>query len=75
VATALDHIDKMQSAGLELEAHPEIGRRVSPGSPLRELVISRAQGGYIALYEYSPGKNQIRILAARHQREVGYFGG
>lgn len=74
VASALDHIDKIQSAVLVLEAHPEIGRRVSPCSPLRELVISRGQGGYIALYEYSPGENQIRILAVRHQREAGYLG-
>lgn len=71
-ATALDHIDKIQSAVTVLEAHPEIGRRVAAGSPLRELVISRGQAGYIALYEYSPAANRIRILAVRHQREAGH---
>lgn len=72
-ATALDHIEKIQSAVIVLEAHPEIGRRASVGSPLRELVISRGQAGYIALYEYSPAANRIRILAVRHQREAGYL--
>lgn len=70
---ALDHIDKIQSAVTVLEVHPEIGRRVAAGSPLRELVISRGQAGYIALYEYSPAANRIRILAVRHQREAGYM--
>jgi plasmid stabilization system protein ParE len=72
-ATALDHIDKIQSAVKVLETHPEIGRRVSARSALRELVISRGQAGYIALYEYSPVANRIRILAIRHQREAGYL--
>jgi plasmid stabilization system protein ParE len=40
-AVALDHIDKIQSAVTVLEVHPEIGRRVNAGSPLRELVIAR----------------------------------
>lgn len=68
---ALDHIDKIQSAVTVLQTHPEIGRRVSAGSPLRELVIARGQAGYVALYEYSPVANRIRILAIRHQREAG----
>jgi addiction module RelE/StbE family toxin len=72
-ATALDHIDRIQSAVTVLEAHPEIGRTVFAGSPLRELVISRGQTGYIALYEYSPAADRIRILAIRHQREAGYL--
>ncbi len=72
LAAALDHIDKIQSAVTVLEVHPEIGRRVAAGSPLRELVISRGQAGYIALYEYSPVANRISILAVRHQREAGH---
>lgn len=70
-ATALDHIEKIRSAVKVLEQHPEIGRRVAAGSPLRELVIARGQAGYVALYEYSPVENRIRILAIRHQREAG----
>lgn len=72
---ALDHIDNIQSAVTVLEAHPEIGRRVAAGSPLRELVIARGQAGYVALYEYSPAANRIRILAVRHQREAGHQDG
>jgi len=72
-ADALNHIDNIQSAVTVLVAHPEIGRRVNVGSPLRELVIARGQAGYVALYEYSPAANRIRILAVRHQREAGYL--
>ncbi len=72
-ATALDHVEKIRSAVRVLELHPEIGRRVAAGSPLRELVISRGQAGYVALYEYSPVTDRIRILAVRHQREAGHF--
>lgn len=72
-AVALNHIDNIQSAVTVLEVHPEIGRRVAAGSPLRELVIARGQAGYVALYEYSPAANRIRILAVRHQREAGYL--
>lgn len=70
-ATALDHIEKVHSAVLLLESHPEIGRPV-PGSTLRELVISYGKSGYVALYEHSPGEGLIRIAAIRHQREAGY---
>jgi hypothetical protein len=39
---------------------------------LRELVIAHGQAGYVALYEYSPVANRIRILAVRHQHEAGH---
>jgi plasmid stabilization system protein ParE len=74
-AIALNEIDKIQSAVAVLEVHPEIGRRVTAGSPLRELVIARGQAGYVALYEYSPAADRIRILAVRHQREAGHQDG
>ena len=70
-ATALDHIEKVRSAVLVLEVHPEIGRPV-PGSTLRELVISYGKSGYVALYEYSAGEGLLRVAAIRHQREAGY---
>ena len=70
-ATALDHIEKVRSAVLVLEVHPEIGRPV-PGSTLRELVISHGKSGYVALYEYSAGEGLVRVAAIRHQREAGY---
>ena len=53
-----------------LEAHPLVGRPVSGGK--RELVISRGRSGYIALYEYDPKRDQVVILAIRHQREAGF---
>jgi len=73
-ATALDHIDKVRSALVILDTHPEIGRPLSRGSTLRELVISHGKTGYIALYEYSPVEKLVRIVAIRHQREAGYRG-
>jgi addiction module RelE/StbE family toxin len=71
-ATALDHIDKIRTAVLILDAHPRIGRPLSGGSTLRELIISHGRSGYIALYEYSEVAKLIRIVAIRHQREAGY---
>jgi len=81
--TALDHIDKIRTAILVLEQHPEIGRPIrswrrpsgiQPRPMLRELVISHGKTGYIALYDYSPVEKLIRVVAVRHQREAGYRG-
>lgn len=81
--TALDHIDKIRSAILILDAHPEIGRLIARGGgairnrprvSLRELVISHGRSGYVALYEHSPVEQMIRVVAIRHQREAGYRG-
>ena len=71
-ASAFDHIEKVRSAVLILEAHPEIGRTIGRGPGLRELVVSRGKSGYVALYEYSPVEKLIRVVAIRHQREAGY---
>ncbi len=49
--------------------HPEIGRRRS--GQTRELVISRGKTGYVALYRYDEIRDVARILAIRHQRELG----
>ncbi len=53
-----------------LSHSPEIGRRVRGGN--RELVISRGNTGYLALYHFQPGPGRILVLAIRHQREGGY---
>jgi plasmid stabilization system protein ParE len=53
-----------------LVQHPEIGRKVRFGQ--RELVISRGQTGYLALYRFLPHLDRILVLAVRHQRESGY---
>jgi len=71
-AIALDHVEMVRSAVAILDAHPEIGRLAGRGSTLRELVISHGKTGYIALYEYSPIENLVRVVTVRHQREVGY---
>jgi plasmid stabilization system protein ParE len=60
----------IRSAVESLRAHPFIGRRVE--AETRELVISFGKTGYVALYRFVPAKDEIRILAIRHQRELDY---
>lgn len=69
-ASALEHIQSTCSAVLILNDHPGIGRRASPRSNLRELVISKGATGYVAIYEYFPLDDNIVILAVRNQRET-----
>jgi plasmid stabilization system protein ParE len=60
----------IRSAIESLRAHPFIGRRVA--GETRELVISFGKTGYVALYRFVPAKDEIRVLAIRHQRELDY---
>jgi plasmid stabilization system protein ParE len=53
-----------------LRRHPMMGRQIEQG--LRELVISRGQTGYLALYSIEEEADAMLILAIRHQREAGY---
>lgn len=53
-----------------LSHHPLIGRRIE--GELRELIISFGKTGYVALYRFLPARDQVRILAVRHQRELDY---
>jgi plasmid stabilization system protein ParE len=53
-----------------LEQHPLIGRRIQ--GELRELVISFGRSGYVALYRFLPIRDEVRVLAIRHQRELDY---
>ena len=53
-----------------LERHPLIGRPLDEG--LRELVISYGKTGYVALYRFLPRRDEARVLALRHQRELDY---
>lgn len=71
-AVALQHIEKIIEAVLILDRHPGIGRRVPGEPPLRELVISYGNSGYIALYDHSRAQGIVRVVAIRHQREAGY---
>ena len=67
---ALDAVTAIQSAVDHLAAHPLVGRRME--GELRELVISYGHTGYFALYRFVVRKKEIRILAIRHQRELGF---
>ena len=59
-------------AAIEILAkHPLIGRSI--GNDLRELVISHGSTGYVALYWFLPGRNDVFVLAIRHQRELDYL--
>jgi plasmid stabilization system protein ParE len=60
----------IESAVSALAAHPLVGRRVD--GDLRELVISFGETGYIALYRFIPQRDLVRVLALRHQRDIGY---
>ena len=52
-------------------AHPHVGRRVE--EDLRELVVSYGATGYIALYRFVVQRDEVRVFALRHQREIGYL--
>ncbi|MGA3156079.1 MAG: type II toxin-antitoxin system RelE/ParE family toxin [Steroidobacteraceae bacterium] len=67
---ALDAVAAIQSAVDSLGSHPLIGRRIE--GEIRELVISYGQTGYVALYRFLVPKDEVRVLAIRHQRELGF---
>jgi len=54
-----------------LAQHPLIGRPVR--AELRELVVSFGRTGYLALYRFLPLRDEVRILAIRHQRDLDYL--
>jgi plasmid stabilization system protein ParE len=54
-----------------LATHPLIGRRIE--RDLRELVISYGESGYIAVYRFVVASDEVRVLAIRHQREIGFI--
>jgi plasmid stabilization system protein ParE len=60
----------IRSAIDNLGAHPLLGRRIH--GDIRELVISYGATGYIALYRFLVPQDEIRMLAIRHQREIGF---
>ena len=60
----------IQSAVGNLAAHPLLGRRVE--GDVRELIISYGRTGYVALYRFVVPRDEVRVLALRHQRELGF---
>jgi plasmid stabilization system protein ParE len=63
-------VTAIQSAVDNLAAHPLVGWRTE--GELRELIISYGHSGYVALYRFVISTDKVRILAIRHQREIGY---
>jgi addiction module RelE/StbE family toxin len=70
-SAALSAVTAIQSAVENLAAHPLVGRRVE--GELRELIISYGHSGYVALYRFVMSSDEVRILAIRHQREIGFL--
>ncbi len=69
-AAAVDAVTAIQSAVESLATHPLLGRRLE--GEIRELVISYGSTGYVALYRFVIPRDEVRILALRHQRELGF---
>ena len=69
-AVAVAAAQAIRSAVENLAQHPLLGRRVH--CDIRELVISYGQTGYVALYRFVVPKDEVRVLALRHQREIGF---
>jgi len=67
---AIETIDLILDALTILEHHPRMGQPLPQG--LRELIISRGQSGYLALYSYDEAADMALILAVRHQREQDF---
>jgi addiction module RelE/StbE family toxin len=68
---AQNAVRAIQSAVDNLAAHPLVGRRLE--GELRELIISYGHSGYVALYRFVISSDEVRVLAIRHQREVGFL--
>jgi plasmid stabilization system protein ParE len=68
---AIDAAAAIRSGIENLAGHPLVGRRIE--GDLRELVISYGKTGFIALYRFDVQRDEVRVLALRHQREIGYL--
>lgn len=68
---ALATADIIQDGITLLARHPEVGRPTAEKN-IRELVISRGNTGYIAMYAFIEVRDTVVILGLRHQREAGY---
>jgi len=68
---AIAAAEAIESAVNALGSHPFLGRRVE--GDIRELVMSFGASGYIALYRFVVQQDEVRVLALRHQGEIGYL--
>lgn len=69
-AAAATAVTAIKEAVTLLARHPLIGRRIQ--ADLRELVISYGETGYVALYRFVVARDELRVLALRHQRELDF---
>ena len=67
---ALATAGAIRTAVAALALHPLLGGRLQ--GDIRELVISYGKTGYVALYRFVVPKDEVRLLAIRHQREIGF---
>ncbi len=67
---ALATAESIRTAVGTLALHPLLGRRLQ--GDIRELVISYGRTGYVALYRFVVPKDEVTLLAVRHQREIGF---
>jgi addiction module RelE/StbE family toxin len=67
---AAEAVSLIEEAVETLERHPLIGRGAESG--MHELIISHGRTGFVALYDFLPEYDVVRVLAVRHQREAGY---
>lgn len=66
---AATHAASLILEGLKvLATHPLIGRPIEANR--RELLVFRGRAGYVAQYAFLPAKDEVVLLAVRHQREV-----
>lgn len=71
LAAALNTFDIIDDGLQLLKRHPAVGRVViADGS--RELVISRGNTGYVAVYALDKLRNIVVVLAIKHQREDAF---
>jgi plasmid stabilization system protein ParE len=70
-AAAIETTPLLISGLRVLRQHPLIGRPVERG--YRELVISRGDTGYVALYKFDIEHDLVIVLTIRHQREAGHL--
>ena len=68
--SAIAAADAIRSAVENLGPHPLLGQRVH--GDIRELAISYGTTGYLALYRFLVPRDEVRVLALRRQREIGF---
>lgn len=69
-AAACESVRLIRTAIETLATHPLLGPRVH--GDIRVLVISCGRTGYVALYRFVVPQDEVRVLAIRAQREMGF---